>query len=180
MTRVSDISYNSNKVKRGEIGGIENELRGKFEEIRGDKSREPVRSVRGHRGDSLQNERHSGGRVTSGRGILKESWSELGDNETGLSVTGTHRRELDETSGTLLGRDLDKSLERDTSESREFNQDGKAENNESVEYRGRGQSIISNNDVSLERDINQGDNRSIEENQDFGKEAIKASFFNNK
>ena len=122
--------------------------------------------MRGHGGDSVQDERDSGGRATSGRGIPKKSWSELGDNEAGLSVTGTNGRELDETSRTILGQDLDRPLERDASESRELHQDGKAENDESVEDRERGQSTISNDDVSIERDINQGDNRRIEDDKD--------------
>ena len=122
--------------------------------------------MRGHGGDSVQDERDSGGRATSGRGIPKKSWSELGDNEAGLSVTGTNGRELDETSRTILGQDLDRPLERDASQSRELHQDGKAENDESVEDRERGQSTISNDDVSIERDINQGDNRRIEDDKD--------------
>lgn len=133
--------------------------------------------MRGHRGDSLQDERDSGGQAVSGRGISKEPWSELGDNEAGLSIAGTHGRELDETSRTILGQDLDRALERDTSESRELHQDGKAENDENLENRERGQSTISSDDVSLERDSNQGDNRILEENQDLEKEAYKASFF---
>ena len=177
LTSVNNIMYNSNKVEGRDIGGIENELRGEFETIHRQEDRESVRSVRGYRGDSLQDERDSGGRATSGRGISKESWSELGDNEAGLSVTGTHGRELDEVAGTILGQDFDRPLERDASESRELHQDGKAENDESVEDRERGQSTISSDDVSLERDINQGDNRSLEENQNLEKEAKKASFF---
>lgn len=177
LTNVNDILYNSTKVERRDIGGIENELRGESERIRGDGDRESVRSVREHRGDSLQDERNSGGRATSGRGIPKESWSELGDNEAGLFVTGTHGRELDEASRTILGQDLDRPLERDASESRELHQDGKAENDESLEDRERGKSSISNDDVSIERDTNQGDNRSLEENQDLEKEANRASFF---
>lgn len=177
LTNVNDILYNSTKVERRDIGGIENELRGESERIRGDGDKESVRSVRGHRGDSLQDERDSGGRATSGRGIPKESWSELGDNEAGLFVTGTHGRELDEASRTILGQDLDRPLERDASESRELHQDGKAENDESLEDRERGKSSISNDDVSIERDTNQGDNRSLEENQDLEKEANRASFF---
>lgn len=133
--------------------------------------------MRGHRGDSLQDERDSGGRATSGRGISKESWSELGDNEAGLSVTGTHGRELDEVAGTILGQDFDRPLERDASESRELHQDGKAENDESVEDRERGQSTISSDDVSPKRDFNQGDNRRIADDKDLEKEANKASFF---
>lgn len=120
----------------------------------------------GHGGDSVQDERDSGGRVTSGRGISKDTWSELGNNEAGLSIDGTHRRELDETTGTILGQDLNKPLERDASESRELHQDGKAENDGGMEDRERGQSTISSDDVSIERDANQGDNRSLEENQD--------------
>lgn len=116
----------------------------------------------GHGGDSVQDERDSGGRATSGRGIPKKSWSELGDNEAGLSVTGTNGRELDETSRTILGQDLDRPLERDASESRELHQDGKAENDESVEDRERGQSSISSDDVSTERDANKGNNRRID------------------
>ena len=105
----------------------------------------------------------------------------MGDNEAGLFIAGTHGRELDETSRIILEQDFDRPLERDTSESRELHQDGKAENDESMEDRERGQSSISNDDVSLERDINQGNNRSLEENQDLEKEANKASFFvNNK
>lgn len=92
----------------------------------------------------------------------KKSWSELGDNEAGLSVTGTNGRELDETSRTILGQDLDRPLERDASESRELHQDGKAENDESVEDRERGQSSISSDDVSTERDANKGNNRRID------------------
>lgn len=133
--------------------------------------------MRGHRGDSLQDERDSGERVNSGQGISKNTWSELGDNETGLSIAGTHGRELDETSRIILGQDFDRPLERDASESRELHQDGKAENDESVEDRERGQSTISSDDVSIERDANQGDNRRLEENQDLEKEANKASFF---
>ena len=128
--------------------------------------------MRGHRGDSLQDERDSGGRATSGRGIPKESWSELGDNEAGLSVTGTHGRELDEVARTILGQDLDRPLERDASESRELHQDGKAENDESVEDRERGQSSISSDDVSTERDANKGNNRRI----DLEKEAKRLLF----
>lgn len=177
MTNNNDILYNSTKVKGRDIGGIENGFWWEFEKARGDGDRESVRSVRGHRGDSLQDERDSGGRATSGRGISKESWSELGDNEAGLSITGTHRRELDEATGTILGQDLDRPLERDASESRELHQDGKAENDGGMEDRERGRSSISNNDVSIERDINQGDNRSLKENQTLEKEAKKASFF---
>ena len=177
LTNANDILYNSTKVERREIGGIENELRGEFEGIRGHEDRESVRSVRGHRGDSLQDERDSGGRATGGRGIPKESWSELGNNEAGLSVTGTHGRELDETSGTILGQYLDRPLERDASESRELHQDGKTENDESLEDRERGKSSISNDDVSIERDANQGDNRRIGNDKDLEKEANKASFF---
>ena len=128
--------------------------------------------MRGHGGDSLQDERDSGGRATSGRGISKESWSELGDNEAGLSVTGTHGRELDETSRTILGQDLDRLRERDTSESRELHQDGKTENDEGVEDRERGLSSISSDDVSTERDANQGNNRRI----DLEKEAKRLLF----
>lgn len=177
LTNVNDILYNSTKVERRDIGGIENELRGESERIREDGDRESVRSVRGHRGDSLQDERDSGGRATSGRGISKESWSELGDNEAGLSIAGTHGRELDETSRTILGQDLDRPLERDASESRELHQDGKTENDESLEHRERRQSSISDDDVSIERDANQGDNRRIENDKDLEKEANKASFF---
>ncbi len=177
LTNINDIMYNSDEVERKDIGGIENELRGEFETIHGQEDRESVRSVRGYGGDSLQDERDSGGRATSGRGISKESWSELGDNEAGLSVTGTHGRELDEATGTILGQDLDRPLERDASESRELHQDGKAENDGGMEDRERGRSSISNNDVSIERDINQGDNRSLKENQTLEKEAKKASFF---
>ena len=128
--------------------------------------------MRGHGGDSVQDERESGGRATSGRGIPKKSWSELGDNEAGLSVTGTNGRELDETSRTILGQDLDRPLERDASESRELHQDGKAENDESVEDRERGQSSISSDDVSTERDANKGNNRRI----DLEKEAKRLLF----
>ena len=177
LTNANDILYNSTKVERRDIGGIENELRGESERIRGDGDRESVRSVRGHRGDSLQDERDSGGRATSGRGISKESWSELGDNEAGLSIAGTHGRELDETSRTILGQYLDRPLERDASESRELHQDGKTENDESLEDRERGKSSISNDDVSIERDANQGDNRRIGNDKDLEKEANKASFF---
>lgn len=177
LTNINDIMYNSDEVERKDIGGIENELRGEFETIHGQEDRESVRSVRGHGGDSLQDERDSGGRATSGRGISKESWSELGDNEAGLSVAGTHGRELDEAAGTILGQDLDKPLERDASESRELHQDGKAENDESVEYRERGQSTISSDDVSPKRDFNQGDNRRIADDKDLEKEAKRASFF---
>lgn len=56
LTNISDISYNSNKVERTDIGGIENEIRGEFKGIYGQEDRESVRSVRGHRGDSLQDE----------------------------------------------------------------------------------------------------------------------------
>lgn len=177
LTSVNDIMYNSDEVERKDIGGIENELRGEFETIHKEKDGESVRSVRGHRGDSLQDERDSGGRATSGRGISKDTWSELGNNEAGLSVTGTHGRELDETSRTILGQDIDRPLERDASESRELHQDGKTENDESVEDRERGQSSISNDDVSIERDANQGDNRRIADDKDLEKEANKASFF---
>ena len=132
-----------------DIGGIENGLRGEFEKVRGDGYRESVRSVRGHIGDSLQDERDSGGRATSGRGIPKESWSELGDNEVGLSIDRTHGRELDEASRTILGQDFDRPLERDASESRELHQDGRTENDESLEHSEQGRSSISNNDVSI-------------------------------
>ena len=54
LTNANDILYNSTKVERRDIGGIENELRGESERIRGDGDRESVRSVRGHGGDSLQ------------------------------------------------------------------------------------------------------------------------------
>ncbi len=115
LTNINNIMYNSDEVEREDVGGIENELRGEFERVRKEENGEPVRSMREHRGDSLQDERDSGGRATSGRGISKESWSELGDNEAGLSVTGTHRRELDEATGTILGQDLDRPLERASS-----------------------------------------------------------------
>ena len=90
----------------------------------------------------------------------------MGDNEAGLSIDGTHRRELDETAGTILGQDLDRPLERDASESRELHQDGNPENDESVEDRERGQSTISSDDVSPKRDSNQGNNRRIEDDKD--------------
>ena len=45
-----------------------------------------------------------------------------------------------------------------------------------MEDRERGQSTISSDDVSIERDANQGDNRRIEDDKDLEKEAIKASF----
>ena len=53
--------YNSTKVNGRELGGSRNVFRREFKEIRADDDRKSIRSMRGHRGDSLQDERDSGG-----------------------------------------------------------------------------------------------------------------------
>jgi len=180
LTKSIGADYNKLNENNNELGGMENAIRSNDE--RDDNNRNRIFRDGKYGRDNFDNQREdfeqSGGREEI-HGRISES--NLRSDEIGLSNREQRGETLSNTNRPLQREEPSETLDGSSKESHRLYEEGKAEDDGSMENRERNESRIQGNDFSLERDDNQGNSGSLENSIEKTNEgAENASFFYSK
>ncbi|HGK7334679.1 TPA: DEAD/DEAH box helicase family protein [Streptococcus suis] len=180
LTKSIGADYNKLNENNNELGGMENAIRSNDE--RDDNDRNRVFRDGKYGRDNFDNQREdfeqSGGREEI-HGRISES--NLRSDEIGLSNREQRGETLSNANRPLQREEPSETLDGSSKESHRLYEEGKAEDDGSMENRERNESRIQGNDFSLERDDNQGNSGSLENSiEKTNEEAENASFFYSK
>ena len=180
LTKSIGADYNKLNENNKELGGMENAIRSNDE--RDDNDRNRIFRDGEYGRDNFDNQREdfeqSGGREEV-HGRISES--DLRSDEIGLSNREQRGETLSNANRPLQREEPSETLDGSSKESHRLYEEGKAEDDGSMENRERNESRIQGNDFSLERDDNQGNSGSLENSIEKTNEgAENASFFYSK
>ena len=180
LTKSIGADYNKLNENNNELGGMENAIRSNDE--RDDNDRNRIFRDGKYGRDNFDNQREdfeqSGGREEIHERI---SESNLRSDEIGLSNREQRGETLSNANRPLQREEPSETLDGSSKESHRLYEEGKAEDDGSMENRERNESRIQGNDFGLERDDNQGNSGSLENSiEKTNEEAENASFFYSK
>ena len=180
LTKSIGADYNKLNVNNNELGGMENAIRSNDE--RDDNDRNRIFRDGKYGRDNFDNQREdfeqSGGREEI-HGRISES--NLRSDETGLSYRNERGETLSNANRPLQREEPSETLDGSSKESHRLYEEGKAEDDGSMENRERNKPRIQGDDLSFKRDDNQRNSGRLENSIDKTNEgAENASFFYSK
>ncbi|HGA0741097.1 TPA: DEAD/DEAH box helicase family protein, partial [Streptococcus agalactiae] len=180
LTKSIGADYNKLNENNNELGGMENAIRSNDE--RDDNDRNRIFRDGKYGRDNFDNQREdfeqSGGREEI-HGRISES--NLRSDETGLSYRNERGETLSNANRPLQREEPSETLDGSSKESHRLYEEGKAEDDGSMENRERNKPRIQGDDLSFKRDDNQRNSGRLENSIDKTNEgAENASFFYSK